>query len=152
METQSQKRNRLLGEPYGTATSKLRKMLLFDMAKRLNEDKCFRCGVAIDSIEDFSIEHTVSWQGASNPKEAFFDIAKIAFSHLKCNSSAGLRYKGIKDTTPHGISRYDSGCRCPKCKQAHSEKGKRWKRATNYRNINKTVCDSLSPCPHIYHH
>jgi hypothetical protein len=152
METSNQKKNRLLGEPYGTATSRLRKMLLFDMARRLKEDICFRCGKIIQTLEEFSIEHTIPWQGTENPKEAFFDIEKIAFSHLVCNSGAGLRYTGIKDTTLHGNSRYDKGCRCAECTKAHSEKGKRWKREVNYRNINKSVCDFLPPCPHSYHH
>lgn len=137
METPNQKKNRLLGEPYGTATNKLRKMLLFDYARRCNEDRCYRCDSKIESLEEFSIEHTVPWQGTENPRETFFSLDKISFSHLSCNSGAGLRYKGIKNSTNHGITRYDKGCRCEECIKAHSEKGKAWKRSVNYRNINK---------------
>lgn len=141
METANQKKNRLLGEPYGTATNKLRKLLLFEMAKRLDEDSCYRCGIKIIFVDDFSIEHTVAWQGTKNPKETFFDTAKIAFSHLKCNSGAGQRYVGTRKSTPHGNVRYDNGCRCAICSEAHSQKAKLWKRRTNYRNINKeTIC------------
>jgi hypothetical protein len=94
METSNQKKNRLLGEPYGTATNRLRKMLLFDFAKRCGEDICYRCGTRIETIGEFSIEHTIPWQGTPNPKETFFDLAKIAFSHLSCNVGAGeKRYK-----------------------------------------------------------
>ena len=89
METSNQKKNRLLGMPYGTATSKLRKMLMFEMAKRLDEDTCFRCGTKIDNIDDFSIERTEAWQGSQNPYETFFDTTKIAYSHLSCNTAAG---------------------------------------------------------------
>lgn len=137
MESPNQKKNRLLGEPYGTATNRLRKMLLFDFAKRLNEDNCYRCGVKIIFLDDFSIEHTVAWQGTENPQETFFDLSKIAFSHLKCNAAAGLRHTGVRKSTPHGNVRYDYGCRCDICTNSHSLKGKAWKRSINYRNINK---------------
>lgn len=94
METPNQKKNRLLGEPYGTATNRLRKMLLFDFAKRCGEDICYRCKTRIETIEEFSIEHTIPWQGTANPREAFFDLSKITFSHLSCNVGAGeKRYK-----------------------------------------------------------
>lgn len=79
----------LLGMPFGTATNKLRKMLLFDCAKRLGEDVCYRCKSRIEKIEDFSIEHTVSWQFSPNPLETFFDLSTIAYSHLICNISHG---------------------------------------------------------------
>ena len=138
MENSNQKKNRLLGEPYGTATSRLRKMLMFDMAKKIGMDTCYRCGNKIETLELFSIEHTISWQGAQNPKETFFDLEKIAFSHNPCNTGAGEKHKGIRDSTPHGSTRYNKeGCRCVICSLAHSEKGWRWKRETNYRNINK---------------
>jgi hypothetical protein len=100
-ETSNQKKNRLLGEPYGTATSRLRKMLLFDMATRLDEAWCYRCSYRILTIEEFSIEHTIPWQGTENPRETFFDITKIKFSHLFCNSSAA--YKKSRLETPNGL-------------------------------------------------
>ena len=137
METSNQKKNRLLGEPYGTATSRLRKMLLFEMAQALGRDRCYRCNFRIETLEEFSIEHTVPWQGAKSPKETFFDLSKIAFSHIKCNVSAGTRYKGPRSETTHGDTMYDWGCRCIICTAAHSIKGKQWKRNVNYRNINK---------------
>jgi hypothetical protein len=88
METSNQVKARLLGEPFGTATSRLRKMLLFDYVKRCNNDICYRCGTKIETLEEFSIEHTRPWQRADDPKEMFFDLTYIAFSHLSCNSSA----------------------------------------------------------------
>jgi hypothetical protein len=92
-ETSNQIKTRLLGEPYGTATGRLRKVLMFEMAKRLDEDICYRCKYKIESVDEFSIEHTVSWQGASNPKEVFFDTSKIGFSHLICNIRHGNRHR-----------------------------------------------------------
>lgn len=97
-ESSNQRRARLLGESYGAATSKLRKMLLFDFAKRLNEDICYQCGTRIEFIEDFSIEHTIPWQNSDNPKEIFFDLSKIAYSHSSCNTKAAIRPKKWENT------------------------------------------------------
>jgi hypothetical protein len=78
----------LLGMPFGTACSKLRKALLFDFVKRLHEDSCYRCGEAISSIEEFSIEHKNAWSKQLSPVDAFFDLNNISYSHLKCNTGA----------------------------------------------------------------
>jgi HNH endonuclease len=72
-----------LGMPLGTATSRLRKMLLFKFAKKLGEDVCFKCKLKIEDINEFSIEHKQPWLHVS--KELFWDLDNIAFSHLKCN-------------------------------------------------------------------
>jgi len=81
----------LLGMPFGTASSKLRKMLLFTLVEELGRLQCYRCGENIDSIEEFSIEHKKAWAQAENPIESFFDLNNIAFSHLCCNSGAALK-------------------------------------------------------------
>jgi uncharacterized protein YnzC (UPF0291/DUF896 family) len=78
----------LLGEPFGTASAKLRKALLFQMAQELNRDICFRCKEKIDDISNFSIEHKIAWQSSENPIETFYDLNNIAFSHLDCNIAA----------------------------------------------------------------
>jgi hypothetical protein len=83
------KKDRLLGIPHGTANGQLRKMLVFDMAKRLGLLDCYRCKEPILKIRDFSIEHKIPWQSSEEPKVAFFDLENIAFSHLSCNSGAG---------------------------------------------------------------
>jgi hypothetical protein len=137
-ETSNEKKRRLLGQPYGTANGQLRKLLLFKFAKQLGLGSCHRCSVLIDDIEDFSIEHTVPWEGAVNPVETFFNLDTIAFSHLRCNSGAGLRHKGLRESTKHGIIRYDNGCRCEICVTAHSDKARNWKRKNNYRGINQS--------------
>lgn len=59
--TRSEKQHSMLGMPAGTASAKLRKQLLFEMARDLDRLRCFRCGVQIEAIDDFSIEHKVSW-------------------------------------------------------------------------------------------
>lgn len=72
-----------LGEPYGTAMHKLRKMIVFHMAQRLAEDFCFKCGLKIETVEELSIEHKVSWLHAD--LDLFWNMDNIAFSHRKCN-------------------------------------------------------------------
>lgn len=84
--------------PFGTANNKLRKALLFDYAKRCDEDICFRCGLQIEVIEDFSIEHKNAWSKAENPVEAFFDLNNIAFSHLSCNTGAANSERRVYET------------------------------------------------------
>ena len=80
-----EKKRRLLGEPLGTAAHKLRKMLLFSLAGKLELLSCVRCGKAITEITEFSIEHKKPWQSADDPRGAFFDLGNIGFSHLSCN-------------------------------------------------------------------
>jgi transposase-like protein len=111
----------LLGMPLGTAQGKLRKKLLFHLAGKLDMLKCFRCPNVIETLEDFSIEHTESWQYANNPIETFFDVEKIAFSHLDCNINAATRSNKIY--SPEGMSW------CGRCKRhklvAEFSKGRR---------------------------
>lgn len=108
----------LLGMPFGTANGKLRKKLLFHLAGKLAMLECFRCHESIESIEDFSIEHTESWQYAKDPIETFFDVEKIAFSHIDCNVRASQRV-----TKPCGhIGSYMRGCRCESCRRVNAER------------------------------
>jgi hypothetical protein len=81
----TQKKSKQLGMPYGTACNRLRKSIMFDFMRRLGLDKCFRCGHAIVSTNDMSIEHKESWLDVS--VDLFWDLDNIAFSHLSCNSS-----------------------------------------------------------------
>ena len=82
-----------LGMPQGTASAKLKKALLYDMAKKLDRDICYRCGVKIGSIDEFSIEHKVNWLNSGRALELFLDINNIAFSHHLCNIRASA-HKG----------------------------------------------------------
>lgn len=74
-----------LGMPFGTASNRLRKMVLFQLLKEYNRNFCYQCGKEISSVEELSIEHKEPWLYSENPKEKFFDIENIAFSHLDCN-------------------------------------------------------------------
>ena len=118
----NQKKTIQLGIPVGTATHKLRKMIMFRMIQKAGLDTCFQCGKKIETIEELSIEHKIPWLDSENPKELFFDLENIAFSHLKCNVAAvrpeynNLACNHVKKE--HGINGYKRGCRCSICKEA----------------------------------
>jgi hypothetical protein len=74
-----------LGMPLGTASGKLRKQILFHLLCKLNENICFKCKKPILNVDELSIEHKENWLHSENPKELFFSLDNIAFSHMKCN-------------------------------------------------------------------
>ena len=92
-------KNEALGMSHGTAANRLRKNILFALVCQLNLNICYRCGEKFYTVSEFSIEHRQPWLSADNPKEAFFDLGNIAFSHLKCNSLAGSRWKPGRNIT-----------------------------------------------------
>lgn len=71
----------ILGMPFGTASNRLRKIVLFSILKRHQENECYRCGGAIETSTELSLEHKTAWR----TPEQFWDIDNIAFSHLACN-------------------------------------------------------------------
>ena len=90
------KKNEQLGMPFGTASAKLRKSILFNLLKETNKNVCYQCGKPIELEEELSIEHKVPWLDSDKPKDRFFDIKNIAFSHLSCNISAARRARESK--------------------------------------------------------
>jgi HNH endonuclease len=72
-----------LGMSIGTASGRLKKLLMFNMAQRLGEDLCFRCGVKIKTVDEFTVDHKQDW--LNNDAGLFWDITNIAFSHKGCN-------------------------------------------------------------------
>lgn len=92
------KRTKQLGMPLGTASNRLRKLLLFTLAQRQQLNVCHRCQQPIVTVDDLSIEHKQPWLDSDTPRELFFDISNIAFSHLKCNiATARKPTKHISD-------------------------------------------------------
>jgi hypothetical protein len=84
----NQRQTVLLQEPFGTACTKLRKMILFHLLKKYKENFCYRCSKEIETIQELSIEHKEAWLNSNNPIEKFYDLNNIAFSHLHCNRVA----------------------------------------------------------------
>ncbi|SRR5216683_2767220 len=72
-----------LGMSHGAAANRLRKMVLFDLLQRHEENYCFKCGGVIGCSNDLSLEHKEPWEGRS--AKLFWDLGNIAFSHTDCN-------------------------------------------------------------------
>ena len=77
------KKNKFLGMPYGTASSRLKKSVMLLLLKKLGENWCYRCGAEIETERELSIDHKKSWLNVD--VKLFWDLDNIAFSHLSCN-------------------------------------------------------------------
>ena len=124
------KKGDALGMPIGTATHRLRKMILFHLLKKHNENFCFQCGAKIEIVEELSIEHKKPWLHES--VDLFWDMDNIAFSHLHCNMAAGRHLVGknkngdFKHGTVSSFKRHK--CRCDLCIQAHRAAKQKYKK------------------------
>lgn len=131
--TASTKKNNQLGQPFGTANNQLKKELLYSLVSRLGLNICFRCDEPITDSRQLSVDHKIDWIDSENPKQLFFDLNNIAFSHLSCNCRAGtggsknkitsLDDKRIKHGTDNAYTKF--GCRCESCKEAKSLRNKK---------------------------
>ena len=77
--------------PFGTACNRLRKSVMFMLAKRAGRDTCYRCHKRIVSEGEFSMNHKRPWLDSPCPWARFFDTQNIAFSHFKCNIGCGRK-------------------------------------------------------------
>ena len=121
------KKNTQLGMSFGTASGRLRKIILWKYICTNNHNICFHCKKIIDSIDDLSIEHKKPWLDSDDPVGLFFDIENIAFSHTTCNYGAA-RNARTGQQTDHGThNRYKyHGCRCPECVAANTNYSQQW--------------------------
>jgi hypothetical protein len=88
------KKHLQLGIPIGTATHRLRKLLLYQLAHKLDLNHCLRCREAIDSPDDLGIDHREPRLDVS--ARLFWDLSNVAFSHKRCNSMARRSIAGRK--------------------------------------------------------
>lgn len=95
MSTNS-KKSEQLGMPFGTASAKLRKSILFRLLEETGKNICFQCGRKIESEAELSIEHKIPWLDSDNPVNLFFNLDNIALSHLTCNVSAARKSQEAK--------------------------------------------------------
>lgn len=99
----NEKKSKTLGMPHGTATNRLRKMLLFNQLQKHKENICIRCDKNIESVEELSIDHIKPWEGIS--AELFWDLSNVLFSHARCNrphtygGGRGQRFSGPDGTS-----------------------------------------------------
>lgn len=143
LESSSKRKSQALGMPYGKAVHRLRKLVLFRVIKQAGLDVCFRCRKRIENADDVSIEHTVSWQTARHPKTIFFDIDRIAFSHLKCNVGAARResthcLRGHEYTPENTYWFPGSGARaCRQCRREYDRARWHWAGRAEERRIRR---------------
>ena len=129
MRNSNARKDATLGMPHGTAANRLRKMVIFDLLKRHGENICFKCSESIVEVNDLSIEHKQPWEGIS--ATLFWDLANVAFSHLRCNrpdrpSGGGWNKVTVPEGTiwcgacdsPKPVSEFTSGSKnqCRSCK------------------------------------
>jgi hypothetical protein len=83
------KKKEQLGLAIGTASYRLRKMIVFQMVQELGRDQCFRCEQKIESANDLVFDHKVPW--LDNSPDLFWEASNVAFSHAACNIRAARR-------------------------------------------------------------
>jgi hypothetical protein len=83
-----------LGMPIGTASHRLRKMVMLQLLRELKKDFCLRCLATINDPEDLTIDHKIAWLDVS--QELFWDLDNIGFSHKLCNAIARRPTAGRK--------------------------------------------------------
>ena len=103
----NQRKQEQLGMPLGTASARLRKLVMFRLAQKLGEDVCYRCKGKIETAEAFSIEHKEPW--FNGDARLFWDLDNVAFSHLSCN--VGSRRQGLERLTGENGTEWCSGCK-----------------------------------------
>ena len=124
-----------LGMPFGTATNRLKKSLLFALVQELNWDNCYRCGDKILEVKDLSVEHKNPWLDSDDPIGLFFDLSNVTFSHLKCNCGSYNREKahcksGHLLSGDNVYARISGGSRaCRTCHDVYRKRHREKKRA-----------------------
>lgn len=126
----NQKKTVQLGMPQGTASNRLRKEIIFSFLKRLGENFCYQCGSEIKTVKELSIEHKIPWLDSEDPKELFFNLENVAFSHLSCNCSAARQTR----IQTHCSAGYKRGCRCIICIDAQRKCWTRYDRKRRNKN------------------
>jgi hypothetical protein len=114
-----------LGMPFGTANNRLKKIIMFDLVCKLDQNSCFQCKKPM-TLENFSIEHKAAWQ--HNNSELFWDLNNIAFSHLVCNVMAAKKRVLTHCKRGHEFTKENTRIQgksrvCKKCKLEAWHKG-----------------------------
>jgi hypothetical protein len=126
----NKKKSQQLEMPHGTANGRLRKSILFMLIKECNKDYCFQCGAQILEEKDLSIEHKIPWLDSETPRELFFDLENIAFSHLKCNVGAARNTR--KKYFTEEEKRLAKNKRCREYRKRLSEEERQKRRKEKY--------------------
>ena len=112
------KKTKQLGMNPSTASNRLKKELLFSLAKELKINWCYQCGAEIETAKRMTIEHKTPWLDTDDPVGNFFSLDNIAFSHASCNYAAARQKEGAPCPS---TTAYRKGCRCEGCKESRRE-------------------------------
>lgn len=102
-----------LGCNFGNASFKLRSLVIFNLIEKHGLNKCYRCGETIKSVNDLTLDHKIDWLDSENPKQLFFDVDNIAFSHANCNRLSRRTPRKVKSKTGFKGVYYDAGRKKP---------------------------------------
>lgn len=123
MKSVLERKKEQLGVNPSTAYGRLKKAIMYDFAKRLDLDTCYRCGDRIELLSEFTVEHKEPWFDNIDPQGVFNDLDNIAFSHHACNVAGGRKntvafvagsLRGIEKRKTS--QREDGYIRCYRCK------------------------------------
>jgi hypothetical protein len=133
MRDSNARKSAFLGMPHGTASNRLRRMVMLHLLKKLGENICFKCSEQIEDVNDLSIEHKQPWEGVS--VELFWSLDNIAFSHLRCNTphryvGGGVRKRKVG---PEGTA-WCVGCKGFRAAVDFSRNRSRWNGLQKYCN------------------
>ena len=96
------KKSDQLGMPFGTASGRLKKMIMLRLLQRLGEDVCYRCGKKIETYQELSVDHKVDWLDVD--PDLFWDLGNISFSHRECNRPGRNMNRFANREIPEGTS------------------------------------------------
>jgi hypothetical protein len=117
----NEKKKQQLGMNPSTASGRLVKDILFSLIQETGKNSCHVCWAEM-TRDTFSIEHKDPWLDSDNPREAFFDLDNISFSHLACNSGRARRPPLLPCGTDGA---YVRGCRCSLCTKTNTDRKRR---------------------------
>ena len=123
-EKVNKEKSEQLGMSFGKANGILRKHIMFNLVKQLDQNYCFKCGEEIETSDELSIEHKEPW--FKRDTVLFWDLNNITFSHLRCNKPH-IRRGGVGNRiiSPEGQS-WCSRCKQHLPKEDFSPSKKRW--------------------------
>lgn len=96
-------------------------MVMFSLLQRLGENRCFRCGDAIVSAADLTMDHKEPWE--NRDVAAFWALENIAFSHPGCNrdardtQNANSRKTHCRNGHPFDAVRINGERACRRCER-----------------------------------
>lgn len=99
------KKKEQLGLAIGTATYRLRKLVVFRLVQEAGKDLCYRCSFKIESANDLVFDHKVPW--LDNSPHLFWDVENVAFSHAHCNRKfirRGRNAEALRRVGPEGTA------------------------------------------------